>query len=433
MRPLTSAVALPDSDSTLPPVAVTPFPASATHPWIDFRFDVDDLSGADWFLMGEAMSKCSHLIGSPLRPSVAAELAAVYLAKGVHATTAIEGNTLTEEEVLQRVKGSNEALPASREYLGIEADNIIAAIGEIDEALRSGVVLPLDTNRLKHLHARVLRGLEDPPENDPGNLRRHNVGVARYSAPDHGQVEELLDSLFGWLEQLHTPAAAAPAGRFASTMLRAILAHLYIAWIHPFGNGNGRTARLVEVQILAQSGLVPLLSTNLLSDHYNKTREKYYLELEKASATLRPAGFVRYALEGFVEELRAQVKAVKDHNVRVAWESYIHEVLNQYKASDAKSRQRRVALVMPSDRFVSKDEVVMLTPRIAADYARTGERTPARDLNDLVKMGLLEKKGRRYRARLERIEAFSSPVAASAEATTAAPSLLDLIADARSS
>jgi len=278
-----------------------------------------------------------------------------------------------------------------------------------------------------------LDGLDDPPENDPGNLRNHDGGVARYSAPDHGQVEDLLDSLFGWLEQLRTPPTATPADRFASTMVRAILAHLYIAWIHPFGNGNGRTARLVEVQILAQSGLVPLLSTNLLSDYYNKTREKYYGELEKASSTLRAAGFVRYALEGFVEELRSQVEVVKDHNVQVAWESYIHQVLNQYRASEAKSRQRRVALEMPSDRFISTDEVVLLTPQIAADYARTGERTPTRDLNDLVKMGLLEKQGRRYRARLEIIQAFSSPVATTIETPAQPPSLPEDVADAGSS
>jgi Fic family protein len=281
----------------------------------------------------------------------------------------------------------------------------------------------------------VLQGLDDPPENEPGQLRKHAVGVAGYSAPGADQVEGLLASLFEWLEQLRAPSSAPPADRFASTILRAILAHLYIAWIHPFGNGNGRTARLVEVQILAQSGFVPLLSTNLLSDYYNKTREKYYRELDRASATQRASGFVRYALEGFVEELRAQVKVVKEHNVQVAWESYIHQVISEYKASDAKSRQRRLALQMPSDEFISKDVVVELTPRIAADYARTGERTPARDLNDLIKMGLIEKEGRGYRARREIIQAFTSPAATIAEEEVPAsvpvsePSLLDVLAE----
>jgi Fic family protein len=210
------------------------------------------------------------------------------------------------------------------------------------------------------------------------------------------------------------PPDADVATRFASTILRAILAHLYIAWIHPFGNGNGRTARLVEVQVLAQSGLVPLLATNLLSDYYNKTRELYYRELERASQTRSPVSFVGYAIEGFVEELRQQVTAVKEQNIRVAWESFIHETLNEHRGTDAKSRQRLVALAMPHDRYLSRDEVTRLTPEIAARYAVAGDRTPARDLNDLTKMGLLEKDGKRYRARMEQILAFISPVAASA-------------------
>lgn len=384
---------------------------SPSHPWINFQFRSDSLRAASWVLLGEAKSKCEHLIGSPLKPPVAAELSAVYLARGVHATTAIEGNTLSQEEVLDRVRGAKDDLPASREYLGTEVDNIIKAVGDIDYAVRTGVTLPLDRHRLRALHAQVLSGLEDPPENDPGNFRRHNVGVARYKAPDHPQVEGLVDSLFEWLDTLHPPQDAGDGDRFAASVIRAILAHLYIAWIHPFGNGNGRTARLVEVQILTQSGLVPLVATNLLSDYYNKTREKYYGELQRASETRDSGGFVAYAIQGFVEELRLQIRVVKDQNVRVAWEGYIHEIMNTYKGTVAKSRQRRVALAMPFDRFILRDEVLELSPRIAADYARAGDRTTVRDLNDLVRMGLLEKRGRGYRARMEIIEAFSSPVA----------------------
>jgi hypothetical protein len=132
-------------------VAGPPLAPSITHPWITFTFDSSSLAGTSWFFLGEAMSKCAHLIGSPLKPSIAEDLAAVYLAKGVHATTAIEGNTLSEEEVLHRVKGERPSLPPSREYLGTEADNIIRAIAEIDAALQAGRVPSLDSERLKHL------------------------------------------------------------------------------------------------------------------------------------------------------------------------------------------------------------------------------------------------------------------------------------------
>ena len=71
-----------------------------THPWITFgRTDISKVEPKDWMLLGEAHSKCEHLAGAPLQPRIAAELSEVTLVKGALATTAIEGNTLTEEQV----------------------------------------------------------------------------------------------------------------------------------------------------------------------------------------------------------------------------------------------------------------------------------------------------------------------------------------------
>jgi len=63
--------------------------------------------------------------------------------------------------------------------------------------------------------------------------------------------------------------------------LKAVIAHLYLVWIHPFGDGNGRTARLIEFQILLNAG-VPRLRRSFSSNHYNLTRMNYYLWLDKA-------------------------------------------------------------------------------------------------------------------------------------------------------
>ena len=69
-------------------------------------------------ILGEAMSKCQHLAGVPLKPHRAEDMAAIYLARGVQATTAIEGNTLSTEEVEQIVRRGQRRGRKSREYLG---------------------------------------------------------------------------------------------------------------------------------------------------------------------------------------------------------------------------------------------------------------------------------------------------------------------------
>ena len=92
-----------------------------THPWLRFMVRLDAATAPPdlWMLLGEAASKCDHIAGVPLKPETADRLHKLYLAKGVRATTAIEGNSLSEEEVIGRLDGSLH-LPPSKEYLGKE-------------------------------------------------------------------------------------------------------------------------------------------------------------------------------------------------------------------------------------------------------------------------------------------------------------------------
>src|SRR5438477_4668629 len=95
-----------------------------SHPWLTFEADFSRAPIELWVMLGECQSKCEHLAGMPLRPDVAARLYQVYLAKGVHSTTAIEGNTLTEAEVLAQLQGELDVAP-SRAYLQREVENMI--------------------------------------------------------------------------------------------------------------------------------------------------------------------------------------------------------------------------------------------------------------------------------------------------------------------
>src|SRR5262245_50706711 len=95
-----------------------------THPWLTFSVDLKKAPAPLWILLGECQSKCEHIAGAALRPSIAQQLYLVYLAKGVSATTAIEGNTLSEKQVLAHLKGQL-TLPLSQQYLKQEIDNIL--------------------------------------------------------------------------------------------------------------------------------------------------------------------------------------------------------------------------------------------------------------------------------------------------------------------
>lgn len=397
------------------------------YPFIRFKFSTNLLTPSMWLDLGEAMSKCQHLAGVPLKPGRATEMSSVYLARGVQATTAIEGNTLSEAEVKQIVAVGTAHVGKSREYQEREVQNVLAAIRDIDDALRAGEKLPITRARLEKLNFQILDGIPDEPEVVPGQLRNHNVAAGRYRAPNWQEVPELVERFVRWLAELRSTVTpdSPTRDRFVTAVLTAMLAHLYIAWIHPFGNGNGRLARLIEVQILSESGVVPIVATNLLSDFYNSTRDHgYYRALDAAQGDV--IEFIRYALSGFLDELRGQIEVVKAENIQTHWESYVYEVFRAMPDTETRTRQRQLVFAMPEDRWISPKESTDLNPSLARLYAKMGERTPTRDLNDLTKLGLIEKDKRRYRVRRSIIQAFIPPI----WETPHVPTAEELLADA---
>ncbi len=285
-----------------------------THSCINFQCDLKEAPSALWMLLGEAQSKCQHIAGVPLKPSVAQNLYLVYLTKGVHATTSIEGNTLSEEQIKQQIEGQLR-LPKSQEYLAQEVQNVIDACNQITQDLRREPKLKMTPELICRFNALVMRGLEVKEDVRPGEIRRHSVGVGSYRGAPWQDCQYLVGRLCDWLNNDFD--APSDGLRFAYAIIKTILAHLYIAWIHPFGDGNGRTARLIEFLLLVQSG-VPWPAGHLLSNHYNKTRSKYYAELERSSkAADGVVRFITYALEGFVDGLKEQLEYIRNQQWRV--------------------------------------------------------------------------------------------------------------------
>ncbi len=371
-------------------------PCEESHPWIAFDARaLNEVHPRLWMLLGEARSKCEHLAGAPLKPEIAERFYRVTLIKGAQATTAIEGNTLSEEQVAGILDGSFEA-PPSRKYQEIEVRNVLDALTKIDGQVRRGEYPKLTRELLCDFNRQVLVGLEDQMDDStvPGEVRNHSVVVGRYRGAPAEDCEYLLDRLCDWLEG---PDFKAPDRDidFALMLVRAVLAHLYIAWIHPFGDGNGRTARLVEFLILARSGKVPLPAAHLLSNHYNLTRDRYYRELDKASKSGGDiTGFIAYAIEGFIDGIRSQIDEVRGQQLSVAWINFVHEVMSRFPTGKASDRQRELVLAMPFDRAVPRSELTGLTPRLAQQYAQAGPRTISRDLNRIERAGLITRVGR---------------------------------------
>lgn len=379
-----------------------------TYPWITFKHDLGRLPHETWLLLGQAVAKCTHIATAPARPDFAARFYEVYLARGAQATTAIEGNSLTEKQV-EAILRDKIRLPPSQQYLQQQIENVRAAFTFVGNSILEGQPPPYQIALLNTYNRLLLAALPLEAEVTPGDLRQHNVTVGRYLGAPPEDCAFLLDTLCGWLNEPPPNSTLT----MAYAILKALFAHLYIAWIHPYGDGNGRTARLVEFDLLLRAG-VPDVSAHLLSNHYNLTRDEYYRHLDH-SHRAHPDNegavfaFIRYALQGFVDGMNAQIEELHAHQRDIHWRDFVHRQFDN-RATAADGRRRHLILDLSqqdtADAGVPIAALRRLTPRLAADYADKTDKTLRRDLTTLAKMHLLTITGKTVRANLDQLTGF---------------------------
>ena len=220
------------------------------------------------------------------------------MADGIHSTLAIEGNLLSSEKVLNIMLGKDRPdMYKSEDYQ--EAQNIIHALSVIRHT--EGVnILPVYLNRL---HRIVLSHLRVAPHVRVGHLRVVDVRVGSYVAPPSKSVGLYINGFCRWVRR--------PASNGAESILKAIAAHAWIACIHPYGDGNGRMSRLIELKLLMESG-VPEIFSHLFAKHCWDTQQMYY---EKINTTHTKAGsdiiggiylldFAKYMIDGVNDKLQ---------------------------------------------------------------------------------------------------------------------------------
>lgn len=364
-----------------------------THPWLTFSLPPNILQELA-FHFGEAASKTDHLRNTPLLPSLAKELNLIYLTKGIKATTAIEGNTL-DEKLIEDIIEKKRHAPESQNYLEQEVENILEACNIILEELkRTGELPPLTTERILEFNSIVLKDLPEKEDVIPGTIRTHSVLVGQvYRGAPARECFQLLERLVNWLNSSafipHHKDYFIPYG-----IIQAVVAHIYLAWIHPFGDGNGRTARLVELYFMLKAG-VPAPSAHLLSDHYNKTREAYYDQLNRLSKDhqnhypLTP--FLSYALKGYLDGIRDQILLIQQSQYDIMWNQFTYQTFDSQPHTSTNKRQRALALFINTWTNPQKLTMETIPPALFIYYRGKTSKCLQRDINKLISLDLIHR------------------------------------------
>ena len=214
--------------------------------------------------------------------------------------------------------------------------------------------------------------------------------------PDYKLVPELVNKLCDFLKiEFHYTKGQ----KFIEAVIQAIVAHVYIEWIHPFRDGNGKTGRLIEFYLLMRAGN-PDIASHILSNHYNNTRTEYYRQLELAGRSHNLSKFIEYALQGFRDGLNSTLSIIQQNLLNIAWRALVYDKFSEVKYRDSETfkRKRRILLDIPIDKELLPIDLFFGNPNNAKKYAALSERSLQRELDDFVKMGLLIKVEDKYRA-----------------------------------
>ena len=337
------------------------------------------------FQLGQCDALVSAILNTPVHPDDHRRFLDAALAKAAAATTAIEGDPLDESEVGALMAGRR--VPPSRDPQATEVMNVVTATRTLLDELAAGTATPVTPDLLLRIHALIGADLGDRLDAEPGQYRTGGQG-GRYTAPSAGDVPGLIDGVFEWLGR-EFPRSG-PDGEFSQAAVRALVTHVYVLWIRPFGDGNGRTARLLEAYVLAATG-TPAIASHLLTEFYNETRREYFRHLEQSSRDRSLTSFIAYAVEGLRDGLERLHGTVSEANFAVAWRNFVRARLEELDLRKRSVLERRTELMlaMPLEGSVDLDQVAVLDAETAQRYGGLSRRTLRRDLRFLAGTGLL--------------------------------------------
>ena len=337
------------------------------------RYDVSAVAG----LLVEAKTAAGILNRLPHLPRWIEQVHEEQLRLEAVGTSRIEGAEFTrreEEDALARDSVADTGLTHSQRQL--------RAADATYRWLRSRPAgLPVTAELILDTHRRIVTGCDDD-HCEPGALRRAGANVI-FGKPAcrgaEGGAE--LTGAFGALEKAITREF-----RGHDRIIQALAVHYHIGSMHPFDDGNGRTARAVEAFMLREAGvndMVMVSLSNYYYEHSEQYREALY-ESRQSGHDLTP--FLRFALPAISERCDALASEIAAHNKRMLYLGFAHSLFGKLRSPRRRAladRQLRIIEVLLGAESVDLDDLV---GQVLEHYMglKFFTRALVRDLKELI-------------------------------------------------
>ncbi len=326
---------------------------------------------------------------APLVPAWEAKFRDDALSRTVHFGTKIEGNDLTQaqsDQILHADPGGTDARAIA------EKAGVIARERDIQEIINYRNVMvwidqweqfvqkPLNVSEdiLKTLHKLTIQKLLD--QQYIGNYRDQQVVVRSaldsavvYRPPIAVEIPFYIEEFFAWLNSDNA--------QLMHPIFRAAITHYQLVFIHPFIEGNGRTARAMATLVLYSSGY-DFKKFFSLEKYFDDDVEKYYQAL--LSVQQSDKHDMTYWLEYFCYGLALEIDKVKQQVLKLSKDLKLKEQLGEQVALS--ERQIILLELLRNQGEISSQDAQAVLPNISVD-------TILRDLKDLLQKGVVKKQG----------------------------------------
>ncbi len=322
-------------------------------------------------------------MNAPLVPTWEARFRQEALIRTVHHGNRIEGNPLNLNEVKEVLEGKS---VTARERDIQEIINYRNVVHFVDSFKPKD---PIEEKTILHIHR--LTTTKVIFEDQCGcyrvtqvALKNRATGEITFLPPSAEEVPVLMHDFVFWLN--HT------TNEDLSPILKAAVANYVLNAIHPFIEGNGRTARAVAILILYKEGY-DIKRFFSLEEYYDRNPAQYYATLQKVSnqgLNLKERDLTPW-LEYFTEGLAIELQRVKEKVQRLSVDLKLKGKVGQVALNE---RQLQLVEFMEGNTRISNSEFRTLFPMVSDD-------TILRDLKDLVSKKLVRKKGKTKNAYYE--------------------------------
>lgn len=239
-----------------------------------------------------------------LSPDVLPRIRKHFRIKTIYHSNAIEGNLLDVGETRQVVEaGLTIAGKPLKDQA--EAKNLGHALDFFEE-LAGDSSRPIDSYCIRQVHQLILEGIDDT---NAGSYRTVDVAISgsSYRPPDHYDVNAQMQDFTTWV---NGPEASIDSGT-TDPIVKAAACHAWFAQIHPFIDGNGRTARILMNLMLMRAQYPIAVITR-------EDRSRYIDALEESQGgDLSP--FITLILESVEETLEEYESAAKEQEQQTEW------------------------------------------------------------------------------------------------------------------